>query len=133
MDDFLKDLIKEGKKELFLQKQAKEKTKAKGPSSEGPETYEIQWTPVGVSFCILRQKCTSCGGEHESFQGLYIREQSRKSHATRVRKGPWDDALISLPLTREEVLETLEACGHCLPVSILLAQALSPKPQMELF
>lgn len=128
MDDFLKDLIKESKREAY-----KEKLLNPPKPKVSPIETIVQWEPISLACTILRQECTSCGSSHQSFQGLLLKERHPRNHSTRVSRQPWQDSFLALPLDREEIHEEIAVCGECLPVSILIARALTPQPQMELF
>lgn len=136
LDDMLGALISESQQAKAQAKQAKIVAKASKPAQSDNAAaliLEHRWTAVSLTFVKLTQIC-SCGAEHHSSQGLFVRQHNR-AHAWRTVRTPWDhEQYKSLPRTIEEVVESIDTCHECFAVDQILAifsEPISPR-QMEL-
>jgi len=125
LDDMLGALISESQQAKAYAKQAKISAKASkpAPSSNAAAAaliLEHKWTAVSLTFVKLTQVC-SCGAEHHSSQGLFVRQYNR-AHAWRTVRTPWDhEQYKSLPRTIEEVIESIDTCHECFAIDQILA------------
>ena len=129
-------LISESQQAKAQAKQAKTAVKASKPAPSDNAAsliLENRWTAVSLTFVKLVQIC-SCGAEHHSSQGLFVRQHNR-AHAWRTVRTPWDhEQYKSLPRTIEEVVESIDTCHECFAVDQILAIFSEPVShrQMEL-
>lgn len=136
LDDMLGALISESQQAKAQAKQAKIVAKASKPAPSDNAAsliLEHRWTAVSLTFVKLTQIC-SCGAEHHSSQGLFVRQHNR-AHAWRTVRTPWDhEQYKSLPRTIEEVVESIDTCHECFAVDQILAIFSEPVShrQMEL-
>lgn len=136
LDDMLGALISESQQAKAQAKQAKIVAKASKPAPSDNAAsliLEHRWTAVSLTFVKLTQVC-SCGAEHHSSQGLFVRQHNR-AHAWRTVRTPWDhEQYKSLPRTIEEVVESIDTCHECFAVDQILAIFSEPVShrQMEL-
>ena len=136
LDDMLGALISESQQAKAQAKQAKIVAKASKPAPSDNAAsliLEHRWTAVSLTFVKLVQIC-SCGAEHHSSQGLFVRQHNR-AHAWRTVRTPWDhEQYKSLPRTIEEVVESIDTCHECFAVDQILAIFSEPVShrQMEL-
>lgn len=136
LDDMLGALISESQQAKAQAKQAKIVAKASKPAPSDNTAsliLEHRWTAVSLTFVKLTQIC-SCGAEHHSSQGLFVRQHNR-AHAWRTVRTPWDhEQYKSLPRTIEEVVESIDTCHECFAVDQILAIFSEPVShrQMEL-
>lgn len=137
----LKALAADGKKELDKAKSLaalNRETQAKLNSLGNLDAIvakmlaESEWKPTSLSFVILHQTCSTCGGESKSSQGLFVRQRQR-SGATRVVRRPWDESFFRLPISKEIVHEDISVCPECFPLHTSISDLINPQPQMELF
>lgn len=123
LDDMLGALISESQQAKAQAKQAKIVAKASKPAPSDNAAsliLEHRWTAVSLTFVKLTQIC-SCGAEHHSSQGLFVRQHNR-AHAWRTVRTPWDhEQYKSLPRTIEEVVESIDTCHECFAVDQILA------------
>ena len=134
LDDMLGALISESQQAKAQAKQAKIVAKASKPAPSDNAAsliLEHRWTAVSLTFVKLTQIC-SCGAEHHSSQGLFVRQHNR-AHAWRTVRTPWDhEQYKSLPRTIEEVVESIDTCHECFAVDQILAifsEPISPRQQ----
>lgn len=98
------------------------KSKPSKPKADPLQELIIEsvWKNESLVFVSLRQQCT-CGAEHHSSQGLFVRQTNRR-YSSRVIRTGWDhEDFRNLPRSTEEILEEIPVCHECFNVDQILA------------
>lgn len=133
MSDFdlqLRTLMAEGARAIEAAKRPKAAPK---PARDPLEALilESRWKNESLVFVSLRQQC-SCGVEHTSSQGLFLR-QTNSRYASRVVRTGWDhEDFRLLPRHTEEVVESIPVCHECFQVDQILALFSNPAAPVQL-